>query len=205
MASLSNRTIADGAGASQLVGDIAVTAVALLVRGAEFASLAGPILRDATGADPVVTSLGGAFAMRRTARSERSVASGTLTGDLSACDGAETGAALLVRGAEIVCVASAILRHTTGADPVVTSLGAALLMRYALLAKRSIIPRAFAGVGARRNVAETGAALLVRGTKFPAFASSVLRHTTCRWPVIAAHGATLLMRGARHPERFRRL
>jgi hypothetical protein len=205
MAILSNRKIADGAGASQPVDVIAVTAVALLVRCAEFASLAGPILRDATGAGPVVTTLGGAFAMRRTARSERSVASGTLTGDLSACDGAETGAALLVRGTEIVRFASPVLRHTTRRWPVVAALGAALLMRYALLAKRSIIPRAFAGVGARRNVAEAGAALLVRGTEFPAAASPVLRHTTRRWPVVAAPGATLLMRGARRPERFRRL
>ena len=129
MAILSNRTIAGGAGASQPAGDIAVTAVALLMRCAEFASLAGPILRDATGAGPVVTTLGGAFAMRRTARSERSVASGTLTGDLSACDVAETGEALLVRGAEIVRFASPVLRHTTRRWPVVAALGATLLMR----------------------------------------------------------------------------
>ena len=205
MAIRSNHTIANGAGASQPVGDLAVNAGALLVRCAEFASLAGHILRDATGAGPVVTTLGGAFAMRRTARSERSVASGTLTGDLSACDGAETGEALLVRGAEIGRFASPVLRHTPGARPVIAALGAALLMRYALLAKRSIIPRAFAGVGARRNVAEAGTALLVRGTEFPAVASPVLRHTTRRWPVVAAPGATLLMRGARRPEWFRRL
>ena len=69
MARLPDLEVASRAGASQFASDIAVYAVALLVGGAEFACLAGAVLRDTTGARPVVATLGRAFAVRRTARS----------------------------------------------------------------------------------------------------------------------------------------
>jgi hypothetical protein len=174
--------------------------MALLVCGAELIGFARSILgNNATGARSIVTAPGAALLVRGAGLPNRLIGRRTNSCNFTARNLAEAAATLLVRGAELVGVARAVLHDATCARSVVATSGATLLVRGTGVPNGLIGRRTGARKLAACDFAEAATTLLVCGAKLVRIARSILRHATCARSVVATPRGTLLVRGAGLP------